>query len=446
MSKNAVTEGDTHASDGQRSHEDAIAVRKAAGASFIGNFVEWFDYASYGYLATVIAAVFFPSMDPVAGLLSSFAVFAVSFILRPIGAVFWGNWGDKYGRRWALSWSILIMSGSTFLIGFLPGFATIGIAAPLLLLLLRMVQGFSASGEYAGAAAFMSEYAPPGKRGLYTSVVPASTATGLLFGSLFVFALNATLSDAQVESWGWRIPFLLAGPLGWAGRYIRVHLEDSPVYVRLAQSAECRTAKAPVREVLRRYFGRVMIGLGVTCLNAVAFYLILSYMPTYLSAEIGMDAELALLGSTISLSVYIGLIFLMGHVSDTIGRKRMLVTACVLFIVLGVPAFWAIGSGNFLVALAAQIALCAILTMNDGTLATFLSEIFPTRVRYTGFALSFNIANALFGGTAPFIATWLISTTGSLLAPGWYLAFVAVLALGAMLTIHETAFEPLPED
>lgn len=446
MSTRSVAEGASAPGSHRLSHEELVAVRKAAGASFIGNFVEWFDYASYGYLATVIAVVFFPSVDPVAGLLSSFAIFAVSFVLRPIGAVFWGNWGDRYGRRWALSWSILIMSGSTFLIGFVPGYATIGIAAPVLLLLLRMVQGFSASGEYAGAAAFMSEYAPPRKRGLYTSVVPASTATGLLFGSLFVYVLHSVLSDPQLESWGWRIPFLLAGPLGWVGRYIRIHLEDSPVYVRLTQSAECRTSKAPVREVLRHYLGRVMVGLGVACLNAVAFYVVLSYMPTFLSAEVGMAPDVALLSSTISLAAYIGLIFLMGHVSDTFGRKRMLVTACLLFIVLAVPTFWVLGSGSFLVALAAQIVLCAVLTMNDGTLATFLSEIFPTRVRYTGFALSFNTANALFGGTAPFICTWLISVTGSTLAPGWYLAFVAVLALGAMLTIHETAFKPLPED
>ncbi|MFD1505821.1 MHS family MFS transporter [Georgenia yuyongxinii] len=446
MSKNAATFGADTPVAPHLSPEESVAVRKAAGASFIGNFVEWFDYASYGYLATTIAVVFFPTVDPVAGLLSSFAVFAVSFILRPIGAVFWGNWGDKYGRRWALSWSILVMSASTFLIAFLPGHTAIGIAAPLLLLLLRMVQGFSASGEYAGAAAFMSEYAPPGKRGLYTSIVPASTAAGLLFGSLFVFVLHALLSDAQLESWGWRIPFLLAAPLGWVGRYIRVHLEDSPVYLQLARRAEAGPAATPVREVLRKYFGRVMVGLGVTCLNAVAFYLVLSYLPTYLSAEIGMDDDLALLSSTISLAVYIGLIFLMGHISDTVGRKRMLVTACVLFIVLGVPAFWALDSGHFVVALAVQILLCAILTMNDGTLATFLSEIFPTRVRYTGFALSFNTANALFGGTAPLIVTWLIATTGSTLAPGWYLAVVAGLALGAMLTIHETAFKPLPED
>lgn len=179
--------------------EDHLALRKAALASFIGNFVEWFDYASYGYLATVIAMVFFPEGDPAVRLMLAFAVFAISFILRPIGAVVWGNWGDKYGRRWALSWSILLMSGATFLIGFLPSYAAVGVAAPLFLLVLRMIQGFSASGEYAGASTFLAEYAPKEKRGLYTSIVPASTATGLLAGSLMVALLHLLLTDASME-------------------------------------------------------------------------------------------------------------------------------------------------------------------------------------------------------------------------------------------------------
>lgn len=425
--------------------KEHAAVRKAAKASFVGNFVEWFDYATYGYLAAVIASVFFAPGDDVAALLATFGVFALSFIVRPIGGLFWGNWGDKYGRRWALSWSILIMSGSTFAIGLLPGYATIGIGAPILLLVLRIVQGFSASGEYAGAAAFMSEYAPADKRGLYTSVVPASTASGLLAGALFVFMLNALLTDAQLESWGWRIPFLLAGPLGYIGRYIRIHLEDSPVYREMAEKAEVKKVDAPVRYVLRHHWKRIMVGLGVTCLNAVAFYLLLSYMPTFLSEEVGMDASLALASSSIALAFYIVMIFAMGHFSDTYGRKRMLITACLLFIIFAVPSYWLLGMGTFWIVMVVQIFLCGLLTMNDGTLATFLSELFPTRVRYTGFALSFNTANALFGGTAPFVATWLIATTGSIMAPGWYLVIVAVLALGAMLTIHETAFEPLED-
>ncbi|WP_341359962.1 MFS transporter [Georgenia sp. M64] len=423
------------------------ALRRAAGASFIGNFVEWFDYASYGFLATVIARVFFPETDSTTALLATFAVFAVSFVMRPIGGIFWGSLGDRKGRRWALSWSILLMSGATFLIALLPGYATIGLAAPVLLLLLRMVQGFSASGEYAGAAAFLAEYAPAGRRGLYTCFVPASTATGLLAGSLFVTLLHATTSDAALDSWGWRIPFLLAGPLGLVGRYIRVHLEDSPKYREMAASADRQTTRcAPVTEVLRRHRGKVAIAFGVTCLNAVAFYLLLSYMPTYLVTELGMREDLSFLASTISLTVYIAAVFAMGHLSDRFGRRRMLILACVLFIVLTVPLFTLLQGVNLAVVIAVEIAFGVMLTANDGTLATFLAEIFPTRVRYSGFALSFNAANALFGGTAPFVATWLIQVTGSAAAPAWYLTAAAVLALGAMIASRETAFTELAND
>ena len=425
---------------------DRHALRKAASASFIGNFIEWFDYASYGYLAVIISKVFFPESDPTAGLLSVFAVFAVSFVLRPIGAIFWGNWGDRFGRRWALSWSILLMSGSTFLIGFLPGYATVGLLAPALLLVLRMVQGFSASGEYAGAATFLAEYAPAHKRGLYVSLVPASTATGLLAGSLFVTLLVSTTSDQQMESWGWRIPFLLAGPLGLIGRYIRVHLEDSPAYRRLAEGSSTATlSRAPVREVFAHHLGPLTRAFGVTCLNAVAFYLLLSYMPTYLSAEVGMSDTSAFAATTISLAVYILAIFVMGHISDSFGRRRMLLLASVLFIVLAIPLFVLLDSTVFWVVVGVQVAFGILLTMNDGTLASFLSELFPTPVRYTGFALSFNTANALFGGTAPFIATWLIDVTGSLLAPAVYLMVMSAVALTAILGSRETAFKALRE-
>ena len=196
---------------------DGATIKRVAVSSFLGNFIEWFDYASYSYFATVIAAVFFSSEDPTAALISTFAVFAVSFVMRPLGALFWGSLGDKKGRKWALSVSILLMSGATFLIGCLPGYAMIGVGAPLLLLVLRMVQSFSAAGEYAGAATFIAEYAPKNHRGFYCSMVPASTATGLLVGSLLAtFMFNTWGAESSfVVDWGWRIPFWLALPLGY---------------------------------------------------------------------------------------------------------------------------------------------------------------------------------------------------------------------------------------
>ena len=265
--------------------ERSLALRRAAKASFIGNFIEWFDYASYGYLVTVIGHAFFPEADKSVQLLSTYAVFAMSFILRPIGAVVWGAWGDRWGRRWALSWSILIMSGSTFFIGLLPTYAAIGMASAISLLVLRMIQGFSASGEYAGAGTFLAEYAPPARRGIYTSLVPASTACGLLAGSLMVTGMFSVLSDDAMNTWGWRVPFLLAGPLGLIGRYIRVHLEDSPAYqemrAEMPQEQKATSWSEPLRLLLRDHLHETLITFGVSCLNAVAFYMLLTYMPTY---------------------------------------------------------------------------------------------------------------------------------------------------------------------
>ena len=423
------------------------ALRRAAVASFMGNFVEWFDYAAYGYLATVIALTFFPQTDSATGLLATFAVFALSFLVRPVGGLVWGHFGDKYGRRSALSWSILIMTVSTFCIGLLPGYNHIGLWAPALLLLIRLVQGFSASGEYAGASAFLAEYAPDGKRGFYTSIVPASTAAGLLFGAVFVAAMHSLMSVENLHDWGWRLPFLLAAPFGLGGRYIRMSLQDSPKFLEMEQrleAKECAT-HAPIRELLTVHRRAVMIGIGVTCLNAVAFYLLLSYMPTYLSTEMGMDESDSFIASTVSLATYIGLIFLMGKLSDRFGRKTMLVSASVLFLLLTFPLFGMLGNPSLVVILMIQIAFGAILAMNDGTLPCFLAEIFPTRVRFSGFAFSFNLANALFGGTAPFIATWLIQLTGNKMAPAWYLLAAAGVALVAMLASRETAHKALAD-
>ena len=418
-------------------------LRRVVAASFIGNFVEWFDYAVYGYLATVIARVFFPDSSPATGLLATFAVFAISFVIRPVGGLVWGHFGDRIGRRTALSLSILIMSTATFCIALIPGHDQIGLAAPILLLVVRMVQGFSASGEYAGASAFLAEYAPDHRRGLYTSVVPASTAAGLLFGSLLAALLTGVLSGDQLDSWGWRLPFLLAAPLGLIGRYIRLRLEDTPRFHELELREQ---SNAPLRILFTQHRRAIAIAFGVTCLNAVGFYLLLSYMPTYLSTQLGVGETASFVASAITLTCYIGFIFGMGRLSDRFGRKRVLIAASILFAVLTVPLFAALGAVGIVGIVLIEIVLSALLTMNDGTLPVFLAEIFPTRVRYSGFAFSFNTANALFGGTAPFVATLLIKLTGSDLAPAWYLVGAALVAMGAMLLARETSHRPLADD
>ncbi|WP_258382923.1 MFS transporter [Streptomyces sp. NTH33] len=417
--------------------------RRVVAASFIGNFVEWFDYAAYGYLAATISTVFFPDTDRTTALLATFVVFAVSFFVRPIGGFVWGHIGDKVGRRNALSLSIVIMSVATFCIALLPTYRAVGLLAPLLLLIVRIVQGFSASGEYAGASAFLVEYAPPGRRGLYASVVPASTASGLLLGSLLAALLSGILSDGQMHSWGWRLPFLLAAPMGLIGRYIRLRLEDTPAFRALEEQQE--VTPTPAKQMLRANRRPLVLAMGATVLNAVAFYMLLSYMPTYLSEELHFGATESFLTTTVSLAAYIACIFFTGLASDRFGRKKMLITASLLFTVCTVPAFMLLDGAGLLTVIVIQVLLGGMLSLNDGTLPSFLAELFPTRVRYSGFAISFNMANAMFGGTAAFVATLLISWTGSSLSPAWYLAVAALVSLWAVLSSKETSREPLRE-
>lgn len=427
----------------KQSSIDPRTRRQVVSASFIGNFVEWFDYASYGYLAATLATVFFPQQDRHAALMATFAVFAVSFVVRPLGGFVWGHVGDRLGRRVALSLSILLMSGATFAIAFLPTYAMVGVFAPLLLLLVRLVQGFSASGEYAGAASFLVEYAPTGRRGLYAAVVPASTAAGLLLGSLLVALLTGLLSDASMESWGWRLPFLLAAPLGLIGRYIRIRLEDTPSFQALEEDHEVDAT--PVRDLFSEHWRALLLALGAALLNAVGFYVILSYMPTYLSEELGFGATESFVATTIALATYIAFIFLTGLASDRFGRKAMLIAASVSFVLVTVPAFAFLKDTGFLTIVLVQVVLGGMLTLNDGTLPCYLAEMFPTKVRYSGFAVSFNMANAIFGGTAPFMATFLISWTGSNLAPAWYLVAAALVSGVAVAISRETSRRPLRE-
>ena len=396
--------------------EEQAMVRKVAVSSFLGNFIEWFDYASYSYFATTIALVFFPTDNHTVAMLQTFGVFALSFILRPIGALFWGSYGDKKGRKAALAHSIMFMSGASFLIGCLPSYSVIGVGAPILLLLLRMVQGFSASGEYAGAATFLGEYAPTSKRGIYCSLIPASTAIGLLAGSTLATLMTANMNSSAMVGWGWRVPFLLAGPLGLIVLYIRTKLSDSPVYQSMNDALESKGAAsadgqvvsksgmfAPLAELFHNHLKALIISFGACVLNAVGFYTVLTYLPTYLSDTVGMDATQSGTITTICLVAYVFMVFGMGHISDKFGRKMVL----------------------------------------DGTLSSYLTETFPTSVRFTGFAFSFNLANAIFGGTASFIATGLIALTGSSIAPAWYMVGVAAIALVAMILSHENTDKDL---
>ena len=429
--------------------EEHATLRRVAVSSFLGNFIEWFDYASYSYFATVIALVLMPPGDPTVALLETFGVFALSFLMRPVGAFFWGHMGDKKGRKWGLATSILLMSAATFVIGLLPTYESIGILAPILLLCLRMVQSFSASGEYAGAATFLAEYAPANHRGLYCSLVPASTAVGLLVGSTLatLMFVNFGHDSAFVTEWGWRIPFLLAGPLGIITHYIRTRVSDSPVYQEMQEKLEAKgeSDDEPIKLLLTKYLRPLIISFGACMLNAVGFYAVLTYLPNYLQDTVGYDAGQSSLITTICLVAYVAFIFFSGKISDHFGRKKMLIIASVGFVIFTVPAFYLLNTMNFAVILIAELFMCLLLTINDGTLSSYLSETFPTEVRYSGFALSFNFANAIFGGSASFISIALIQATGNPIAPAWYMVVISVVALVAMCLTHDNSKKKLTD-
>ncbi|GBQ85070.1 major facilitator superfamily transporter [Gluconacetobacter johannae DSM 13595] len=395
----------------------------AVGCS-IGTFIEWFDYASYGYLAETIARVFFPSADGHAGLMAAYAVFALSFVLRPVGGVLWGHVGDRLGRRVALSLSIGTMSVATVLIALVPGYARIGMAAPIALLLLRMTQGFSSSGEYAGASTILMEHAPPGRRGFATALVPASEALGLLAGALMVAALSGGLTDAQMQDWGWRIPFLFGAPLGLIGWLFRARLDET-----LHSVAEAERQDAPILVLLRDYRPQLLLGLGISALDAIGFYFILNFMPVFISTAGVLSSHVATVVQTVLLAAFIPTVFAMGVLSDRIGRRPMLLVASLLFVVLTIPLLWLLGHSSFLGVVAIELAFGGMLAINDGTLPGFLTELFPGHARYSGFALVFNIANAALGGTAPFVMTWIMHVTGSQVVPGGWLVSVAAVAL-----------------
>ena len=428
------------------------SVKTVIAASMVGTAIEFYDFYAYGTAAAnYFPHIFFSAKDnPTVALLMSLLTFAVAFIARPLGSLIFGHFGDRMGRKTTLVVSLMTMGVGTFLIGCLPSYAAIGIFAPALLLLLRMVQGFSASGEYAGAATFLGEYAPTKKRGIYCSLIPASTAIGLLVGSTLATVMTASLSSDALTSWGWRIPFLMAGPLGLIVHFIRTKLADSPVYASMTEAlddkqqfASTTKSVSPLRELFQNHFKTLVISFGACVLNAVGFYTVLTYLPTYLSDTVGMAAAQSSTITTICLVLYVALVFGMGHISDMFGRKKVLIGACVAFIVLTVPAFMALNTAQFWPVLIVELAMCATLTANDGTLSSYLTETFPTSVRFTGFAFSFNLANAIFGGTAPFIATWLIYTTGSSIAPAWYMVAVAAVALVAMILSHENTDKDL---
>lgn len=412
-------------------------LRRVVIAASVGNFVEWFDFALYGFFATLIAELFFPSESAGTALLKTFAVFAVAFAFRPLGGVFFGQLGDRIGRKRTLALTIFIMAGATTLIGLLPTYATAGIWAPLLLTVIRCAQGFSAGGEYAGACAYVMEHCPDDKRGRLGSYVPVSTFLAFASAAMIAYLFNTALSAEALAAWGWRVPFIIAAPLGLIGFYLRLRLDETPAFQALEDNHQ--VPHSPLRETLHLQ-GRSMCKLGAfISLTALAFYTFTTYFSTYLQQAGGFSRAAALLISLITLFAAAAACPLIGIVTDRIGRRA---TMCIAAGVLAVgiyPALMMAGSGVFAMALLGSLLLGLGAVICNVVTAPLLSEVFPTRTRYTASAITYNMAYTIFGGTAPFVATWLINTTGNNMAPAVYLIVIAIMGLVGGLSLPETS-------
>ncbi|WP_163701088.1 MFS transporter [Mycolicibacterium agri] len=413
-----------------------------AGAS-IGNAVEWYDFAIYGFLATFIAANFFPAGDDTAALLNTFAIFAAAFVMRPLGGLVFGPLGDRLGRQRVLAIVILLMSGSTLAMGLLPTYEAIGVAAPLLLLFLRCLQGFSAGGEYGGGACYLAEFAPDERRGVTVTFIAWSGVVGFLLGSVTVTLLQTVLGDAAMDSYGWRIPFLIAGPLGLVGLYIRLRLSDTPAFEALAASDE--VAASPLQEALQTAWRPILQVIGIMIIFNVGYYVVFTYLPTYFIKTLQFSKATAFVSITIACLVAIVLILPLAALSDRIGRRPLLVAGSVGFVVFVYPLFLLLNSGSVLGAIVAHAALAAIESAYIAVAVSTGVELFSTRVRYSGFSIGYNVCVAAFGGTTPYMVAWLTGSTGNNLAPAFYVVAAAVISLITALTLRESARRPLPE-
>jgi MHS family proline/betaine transporter-like MFS transporter len=413
----------------------------AVGAGTVGNILEWFDYGIYGQLAAVISAIFFPSKDPLTSLLFTFVVFGVGFVMRPVGAMVFGHIADKYGRKIALSWTIIIMGGSTFIMGLIPPFARIGVLAPLILAATRLLQGFSTGGEWGGATAFIVEYAPENRRGFYGSFQQVSNIGGVMFGSLTAVILTYSLSQQSLYAWGWRLPFVFGITLGAVGWYMRTKLEDTPAYKKVEDSKQIE--KSPVKTAFANNYVGIIKAMGLTAIWTVAYYILLIFMPTYINKMLHLPLNRSLLSNFFSFILLLLLMPVFGHLSDKIGRKPVLLTSCLGYAVCTYPLFVWIGDGNFMKLVIAQLILGIFLAMFSGAGIAFSAEIFPTAVRVSTLSIGYNIMVAAAGGMAPFIATYLIKVTGNNVAPAFYVVIAAIVSGIAILTLPETYNKPL---
>lgn len=425
---------------------DRGMLRKAVGAAALGNAMEWFDFGVYGYLAVTLGQVFFPSSNPTAQLIATFATFTVAFLVRPIGGMVFGPLGDRYGRQKVLAATMILMALGTFSIGLIPSYAQIGLWAPALLLLARLLQGFSTGGEYGGAATFIAEYATDRNRGLMGSWLEFGTLGGYIAGAATVTALHIALSQAQMLDWGWRVPFLVAGPLGLLGLYMRMKLEETPAfraYTEQSEQRERETAGQGLMTLLRLHWPQLLKCVGLVLVFNVTDYMLLTYMPSYLSVTMGYAESKGLLLIILVMLVMMPLNVVGGMFSDKLGRRPMIIGACAALFALAIPCLLLIGSGSDVLIFTGLMLLGLALVCFTSSMPSTLPALFYTPVRYSALSIAFNVSVSLFGGTTPLVTAWLVERTGDPLVPAYYLMGAAAIGLVTMLFVRETAGLPL---
>ena len=400
-------------------------------SALIGNFMEFYDFAIFGTLAIPIGKLFFPSEDPALQLLSSLAVFGVTFLFRPIGGLIFGVMADRIGRKASLAASVIAMSITTTIIGVLPTYHSVGAIAPILLIVTRLLQGVSVGGEFTGSATFLGEFIAPGRRGFFASFLPASTPIGFAAGSAIVLVLTSTLGDDGILGFGWRIPFLIALPLGLIGLYMRLRLEETPVFKQL-QKLE-NTKGSPFKRFTRQDFLSIGIVLVAVTAEGFGYFYFTTYFTSYLTATVGLSSLTSTTLSLISLVVFAGFILVAGRLSDRFGRKPVFISGALALGVLVVPIFFLLGQGVG-GALAGLLVFGAAEACMIGLAPTITTELFPPETRATAGGLGYNLANAA-AGLGPFIAAAIVARTGSPISPAWLLVGIEIVGGIALIWI-----------
>lgn len=406
------------------SPERVKKAKKATAVAVFGTFIEYYDFSVYGYVAATLATVFFPSDDPTMGLLNTLLVFGAAFVVRPIGAIFFGRLGDRKGRRTSLIASVTLMGVAGFLTGLLPGYAAIGIWAPILLVLMRILQGFSTGGEIGGAASYIREWAPKKRRSLYISFIPSVAQLGKAGAAAIAALVALALAGPAMESWGWRIPFLLALPLGGLCLYMRLQVEDSPEFVQAKKTGH--TDKAPVKDLFRNYPLQVLKVILIATVQTVGTYVGTVYISVYFSSVLGFSKGAASTLVLIAVLLAALLIPVAGQLGNRFGAKRILVTSFAAYAVLTLPAFFLMNQGVTTIAmLGLALSMIPYALCQAGTYAT-MPEFFPVEVRHTGVAFSHS-TGAVIGGLCPYLATFLIAQTSNNYIPGYMMVLAGVV-------------------